>query len=533
MNSWLRILRFLWKPGGDENETRLKMTKAKPGHTPSAYGSSRFMTYREAKRARMVGGIDRGKVVLGGAAEAVWNHKPRRGRGWSPFTFKEKPGHIALDLEGHVTCFAPTRSGKTSGIVTPILLSYPGSIVVTDPKAEIFKETVHYRRDVLGQEIHVIDPYGIAGTAPTGFEMNSFVRPDCFHADCKTLARMVAPEKEHDANPFFRDAGYQFIEGMIAFLNTAPDLQPGETRNLSQLGRWMALPPDPFEAFLKRMETSGSPLAAREASKFRQHKDGQLSGVVADINTALDSLKNPDIERALSGGCDLGRLKQTPMTVNLCMPEDQLLNDAVFLRLFLASALAGIKRDPSRPKYRPLVVCDEFQNLGKSPEIARDVSLLAGQGGNFLLFVQSLGRLEELYSPEQVQDFLANSYATIFIRPTDPRTREFVSHALGETTLVQETEEIRRPGPQEFFAQRHRTHRPERRPLLDPSEVSRLPEDYMLVFPQSRPALPVLLRRYFEEKPFIDRLWRRKAAKSELKLKALLRFLLRRLRKDQ
>src|SRR5581483_3332875 len=38
--------------------------------------------------------------------------------------------------DGHLVTVAPTRSGKGVGIVIPNLLTYPGPIVVTDPKGE-------------------------------------------------------------------------------------------------------------------------------------------------------------------------------------------------------------------------------------------------------------------------------------------------------------------------------------------------------------------------------------------------------------
>jgi type IV secretion system protein VirD4 len=519
MNGWLRLLRFFLMPGGIRGTTDSTLEKTPPGQRASAHGSSRFLTYKEARKAGFVAHPDSGKIVLGRAAEAKWQHEGKT-PGWQPFRFQPQFGHVSLGLEGHVTCFAPTRSGKTTGMVIPIMLSYPGSIVVIDPKAEIYHTTANYRQEKLKHEIHVVDPYGISGAVSSGFQLGDFARSDCFNEDCKTLAKLIAPEKKNDPQPFFRQAAQQFIEGMIAYLHSDANI-PGEQRGVSQLCRWMNQPPDVFEVFLQRMVSSRSVLASQEALKYLGHQGDTLGSIRSEINITIDCLKNPNIEKALSGSCNLNQQKEKPMTVYLCMPEDQLLNDAVFLRLFLASALAGIKRNRSQPKHRPLVICDEFQNLGASPEIARDISLLAGMGGNILLFVQSLGKLEDLYSKEQLQDFLANSYAKIFLRPSDARTKEDVSRDLGETTILQCTEEKRPPGPDQFFGTRHTSYDAKPRPLMTPSEVGNMPSDQMIVFIQSKRPLPVLLNRYFEDPLFIDRLWISKTAKLELKLKVL------------
>ena len=55
--------------------------------------------------------------------------------------------------DGHLITVAATRSGKGVGAIMPNLLSYPGSVVVTDPKGENYYVTARYRREELGQEV--------------------------------------------------------------------------------------------------------------------------------------------------------------------------------------------------------------------------------------------------------------------------------------------------------------------------------------------------------------------------------------------
>ena len=58
---------------------------------------------------------------------------------------------------------APTRSGKGVGIVVPNLLHYKESVVVLDIKQENFNLTGGYRRDVLGQEVYLFNPFAEDG----------------------------------------------------------------------------------------------------------------------------------------------------------------------------------------------------------------------------------------------------------------------------------------------------------------------------------------------------------------------------------
>ncbi|WP_373740711.1 type IV secretory system conjugative DNA transfer family protein, partial [Neisseria sp.] len=58
---------------------------------------------------------------------------------------------------------APTRSGKGVGIVVPNLLHYKESVVVLDIKQENFNLTSGYRKDVLGQEVYLFNPFAEDG----------------------------------------------------------------------------------------------------------------------------------------------------------------------------------------------------------------------------------------------------------------------------------------------------------------------------------------------------------------------------------
>src|SRR5690606_24889396 len=54
---------------------------------------------------------------------------------------------------------ASARSGKTSTVLKPTLLTYPGSMVVLDPKGELAAATAEHRRKHLKQDVFVVDPH--------------------------------------------------------------------------------------------------------------------------------------------------------------------------------------------------------------------------------------------------------------------------------------------------------------------------------------------------------------------------------------
>jgi type IV secretion system protein VirD4 len=67
--------------------------------------------------------------------------------------------------DSHLMTIAPTGAGKGRDVIIPNLLSYEGSVVVFDPKGENYDVTHRYRRDELGHQIVVLDPFGASHAA--------------------------------------------------------------------------------------------------------------------------------------------------------------------------------------------------------------------------------------------------------------------------------------------------------------------------------------------------------------------------------
>ncbi|MFA0925229.1 type IV secretory system conjugative DNA transfer family protein, partial [Xanthomonas fragariae] len=65
---------------------------------------------------------------------------------------KLKGRYIYINGALHVIVVAPTRSGKTTSIAIPVLLTYQQSMVVLDLKGELFKATSGWRASQ-GQQI--------------------------------------------------------------------------------------------------------------------------------------------------------------------------------------------------------------------------------------------------------------------------------------------------------------------------------------------------------------------------------------------
>jgi type IV secretion system protein VirD4 len=143
----------------------------------------------------------------------------RRG-GWF-----RKDGHILGRIGGrilrrkddrHHLIIGPTRSGKGVGYVIPNALMFPGSMIVTDLKGEIFELTAGFRKSQ-GHQVFLFSP-----GAPNTHRWNplDFVRSDrgSRTIDIQNMAAILIPETIGSENAVWQGTAQQVIAGVISYV---------------------------------------------------------------------------------------------------------------------------------------------------------------------------------------------------------------------------------------------------------------------------------------------------------------------------
>ena len=122
--------------------------------------------------------------------------------------------------------------------------------------------------------------------------------------------------------------------------------------------------------------------------------------------------------------------------------------------------------------------------------------------GRAILIFQDVHQLESIYS--RAKSIVANSAVRVAFAVNDEATAKMLSNQLGQTTVTsrsigisQASDAFIRHNAQAGFAEAGR-------PLLDPSEILRLPRDRVLVFitGSSRSAILATRLIYFKERYF-------------------------------
>ena len=339
----------------------------------------------------------------------------------------------------HTLICAPTRAGKTAGILIPTLLNYQHSVLAIDPKGELAAVTAT-RRQALGQKVIVLNPWNLHPQTLSPFGPHSFNPLDLIDvndpnavSNAMLLSSLLVVHGS-DQDDFWNQSAAGLITGLILYVaaNEAP-----ATRTLSTLRRLLTQ----SEAALNQLfaDMGASTLfgggIAETGNSFLDMAEKTRSSVLATARTQTDFLRDTVIKNALEKSTfSLATLKETPSTVYLVIPPDQLTVHGRWLRLMVGAAIKTFQSEP-RPRHRCLFILEEFPALGPMSAIETGVATLAGYGVDFLFAIQNLGQLQKLYK-QGADTFLANSGFKYFTAINDLDTAKYVSSILGTQTVT-------------------------------------------------------------------------------------------------
>lgn len=473
------------------------------------HGTAAFAGRDDMSRADLLSGVG---LLLGRQVfrEPLWS------------LYKPEIKRLRYPGPSHLLTIAPTRAGKGVGAIIPNLLTYGGSVLCIDPKGENARITAAVRRDELGQDVFVLDPYGVSGCDGSAFDPLAAIDP--FGADAVDDARLVAdtlvydpPDQRGEAH--WNEEAKALIAGLVLHLLTVG--RAGE-RDLSALRAALTGSPEEFRRLLATMAANPAcdGVIARSAHRMMGKSDREFAGVLSSAQRHTHFLDGPRM-RAVTGSSDFsladlktgssspkgGSRPGRPITVYLVLPPERLATHGRWLRLMVAQALQTLARTPGRGGPSVLLLLDEFAALGRLEAVETAFGLMAGYGVRIWPFLQDLSQLRALYG-EKAGTFLANAGVLQAFGVNDHATARLLSDMLGQSTVLQVTQSQGQSvtygslfsGVETSWSETSGTSTgPTGRPLLMPDEIRRMGPDEQLLFVQGQPPIRTGKIRWFDE----------------------------------
>jgi len=430
---------------------------------------------------------------------------------------------VGYSGDAHIMTIAPTGAGKGRSSIIPNLLSWPGSVLVIDPKGENAERT-YRRRQALNETVHVLDPFVIARCRARGrplpcsaFNPLEFISlgPEGITQADRLADTLVVAEK--GSNRFFSDEARVLLRALILHVRSAcakQDRHLGTVNRLAAAGDTLFAGDAPCGGMLENY--AYGELVCRLAGRMRSKQElaeREFSAVLSTVQSNLSHfLDDPRIEANLAhSDFSFRALKDERMSVFIVLPAQYLETFGRWLRLLVATALDQLLEDmseESRPAHDVLFVLDEFAHLGHLEAVKTAYGIGRGAGVKLWAFLQNLGQLDEHYGEHGRETFLANSGAVEVFNMNDNQGLKYFSERIGEEYVVVDKRQVstsqNMPGhapaqvSEGISETSSREH--ERRPIVMPRQIAALHPDKKLLFRQGY-EFEILDKVYYDQNP--------------------------------
>ena len=483
----------------------------------SLHGEARFANKKEIEKMRLL--QDKGLVV--GKLESGELLK------WKSSEF------LALG--------APTRSGKGVGIVIPNLMEWEESCVVLDIKQECFDFSSKYRRDILGQEVYLFNPFDFRTHRYNPLTYIDLMNETTRDNDLLDFVNLLYPADGDSTTVFFNQLAQNLFIGLAYLYRDLALTEKGqEFLNENELflewsmcgllnlsaGFDLSIPPseeeeeeqkitgldDTFE-YLEHLDLISKATKEKLNSYFTIDSQNTKSGVMSSFNAPSMIYRNQPITTATAtSDFDLRDLRKKKMTIFIGITPDKLAIARPILNIFFSQLLSvNTKELPQKNpelKYTCLLLLDEFTSIGNMPILKKGVSYIAGFHLRILMIFQALSQLEaqkpDGYGKDGANTLLQNMGVKIYYTPNEFEEAEKISKRLGDTTYKAVSKSYSHGKMLEAGSSSHSVSE-QRRALMLPQELMELPQSKALLMMNYQK--PILCNKafYYNDEYFINK----------------------------
>ncbi len=350
---------------------------------------------------------------------------------------------LRFPTDKHMITIANTGGGKGTSVAIPNLLNHEGSVLSVEIGGATYHQTAKYRKHILKQDVHVIDPFGITGEQSASFNFIDALdsnKPN-FKTEVSKISNTLLKDLENDRNPYFKIAAQSLIEAMIIHVKISPMIDD-EERNFTKIINLISDYPNEDWSLLMEewsddigLFRTGLNQVGRE---FLGRENDTKYSVVSTARAALSSFTDPAISKITEHSTfDVSDLRNKKSSIYVVMPEAEYFSaHASWLRLFVERSFAacpnlGEKVRDFKQNDRVLFMLDEFTQLGKLDAVDVGMQTARQKGITIWAMFQDLGRLKEVYGENIASSFLGAGIFQAF-DIGDDITAKYISEKAGK-----------------------------------------------------------------------------------------------------
>lgn len=411
---------------------------------------------------------------------------------------KEKYG-----FEGSVT-FGPTGSGKSTSIFIPNLLSNDirGSIIVSDPKEELFKLTSKYQEKICGRKVLKFSPlepdksekYNLLTSCKDNSEVIELASTLLFNGalsiELSTGKKTGGAEWIQMAEPLLAAAllyaksleypfnNIEFAFKMLIALDTdALDKLFMECDNTDIKMQWCI-----FKSVGGADKTEGS-IKITLSSNLKLFADSRINSVNMDNSFNIENFR------------------KEPTILYVCYPENKSSYLAPYIAPFFSQCMSKLIESYDDNLLPITMMFDEFGNIGMLNNMSINVATIRSRKISMNICLQSITQLFQIYGRENGKAIL-NNLKTKMILPglSDIETNDYLSDLCGNKEITVCNTNVNKQSTTHSYSKT-------KIKLFENSELRCLEDNQILIITSNKQPILAYQNRYYENDVYINNIF--------------------------
>ena len=384
-------------------------------------------------------------------------------------------------------------SYKTQSVViTNLFNETENSIVVTDPKGELYEKTAGIKL-AQGYQVHVVNFSNMQHS--DRYNPFDYIQRDIQAENVAT--KIVQSENKEGKKDVWFSTQRQLLKALILYVmkERAP-----EERNLAGvtnvLQKFDVEAPEeqedsPLDSLFLELKMDHPARRAYELG-FKKAKGEMKASIISSLLATISKFTDKEVADFTSrSDFDLKDIGAKKIVLYVIIP---VMDDTYesFINLFfsqLFDELYKLASDHGAKLPNPVdFILDEFVNLGKFPKYEEFLATCRGYGIGVTTICQTLTQLQALYGREKAESILGNHAVKICLNAANDVTAKYFSDLLGKSTVKVETGSESTSHSKETSTSKSDSYSYTSRSLMTPDEIMRMPDTQsLLIFSNQRP----------------------------------------------
>ncbi|SFS99671.1 VirD4-like conjugal transfer protein, CD1115 family [Paenibacillus sp. 453mf] len=334
----------------------------------------------------------------------------------------------------NVLIIGSSGSGKGQAYVFPNMMNHvEETIIVTDPKGEIYEATHQLKRDQ-GYKVYQIDFVNFS--EEVGYNPLDYVDDD---EDARAVANTIASNAVDDGKrDFWSESAIAYFAAIILYIKT----EYRHTATMTHVVQFTAKAGKDEEFLDNLLEDMSVDHPAYDMFTLANMSAGNTrTGIMSTLAQQIGIFAMRKIAKFTAKSSfnfrDLQEEK-TVLYIKVRMksnPFKQL--TATFFEQLIDTFYDIADENHSRLPIDSIYLLDEFANIGKINGYPNILATCRGLGMSMHTVIQDIGQLEDkrMYGPDMARSIINNHDTTLFLRTKDTKTAKYFSDVAGETTI--------------------------------------------------------------------------------------------------